>query len=299
VAGSYPDVPAPRFAYDRDGSFGVLYFLSGSPGPSSYGPGSATLISANGESNNVFNGFCDTAFFAAVFPDLRDITGAFLYIGEKASGVTASIQTSPDTTTGQDGTWTTRVGPFSATGVGITIATADSPGCVPSYRNNIATLTTITNIKGVRGNINGCNGGIHSFPLHIYGADSSGQNVDSLRAWHPTLNQALGGAALDFGDIARGSTQTKTFRIKNNSAVLTAHQIMVTTEVPTNDASPSLIGQIQVSTDGVNFFNSINIGDLAPGAISGVITVDNDPVAGAAVGLTGPLRINATASFFS
>ena len=59
--------------------------------------------------------------------------------------------------------------------------------------------------------------------------------------------------------------------MKNNSATLTANSIQLSTTVLTN-TTPSLVNQFEYS-DGGAFAQTLDIGNLAPGAISPLITV--------------------------
>ncbi|MCA9301597.1 hypothetical protein KC974_03510, partial [Candidatus Saccharibacteria bacterium] len=77
---------------------------------------------------------------------------------------------------------------------------------------------------------------------------------------------------LDFGNIPQRSNSTKQFKVVNNSSTQTATNITVSLDAPA-DASPSLIGQLQVSTDNIAYANAVNIGNLAPGASSGTLYI--------------------------
>ena len=79
------------------------------------------------------------------------------------------------------------------------------------------------------------------------------------------------GTHIDWGDTVRGTSADRTFRVKNNSATLTANSIQLSTTVLTN-TTPSLVNQFEYS-DGGAFAQTLDIGNLAPGAISPLITV--------------------------
>jgi hypothetical protein len=105
--------------------------------------------------------------------------------------------------------------------------------------------------------------------LHLYGSRPT-TSVDRLAFWHPTTDQAIGTADLDFGDIAQGTSVTKQFRIKNISGTLTANSITL----QVSDLLPEYTGTgLQVSTDNVTYQNSVNIGNLASGIISPTLYV--------------------------
>ncbi len=77
---------------------------------------------------------------------------------------------------------------------------------------------------------------------------------------------------------------TKTFRIKNNSATLTANSIVISADELT-PASPALAGVITFDNAGGGFVAAPNIGALAPGILSGVITQKILPTSAAQLGI--------------
>lgn len=257
MAGNYPDVPAPRMAYDIDGSVGFFTDLVGVSVWSG-----AQMNSANDETADG-TGF-SSGRNGVIFPQLRDVTGILFHQG--SASTTWLAETSIDTTNGLDGTWVNR-GSFTNS--------ATYPISGPSARTEIEVVAW-TGIKAVRLRMSSV-GGDNRLGLHIYGALAAGETPDRLRMWHPTLDEPLDdataadGAHLDWGDVTRGTTADKTFRIKNNSATLTANSITLTTSIRT-DTTPSIPPQITYS-DGGAFATSINIGNLLPGAISSLITV--------------------------
>jgi hypothetical protein len=285
----YPAPPGPRMPYDRDGSAGVSYL--GTPASPSSGIRSTSagqLQAINAENGGGFNsGSIDsgnTATCVVIFPELRDIVGIY---GPGGRGGAGRIYTSPDTTNGQDGTWTLRA--FSSTFPGRTP--------VPTYyRQDIFTPTSaLTGIKAVA-YVGVFDGGFSS--LHIYGKPSSGQNPDSLRMWQPVTDAELTGP-LDFGDVPRGSISTMTFRVKNISGSHTANGPIGVTSETLYDAAPSLLPQFNLSADGgTTWASSLSLPSLAPGAISSVLTVRDSVNAGAALG-PWALRLVASAASWS
>ncbi len=173
-----------------------------------------------------------------IFPELRDMIGFFVNLDNNdntnaSNTLWDGVDTSTNTTSGTDGTWTN----WAALSSNYTFR-----GAKPTTRTNIITPGTVTGIKGIRFGVqyNNDTEWVNSF--HLYGYPSTGQNPDSLRPWDPVLNQQADGTTLDFGDIARGTNATLTFRIKNVSSTLTANSIGLTMEALT-DSTPSLIGQ--------------------------------------------------------
>lgn len=285
MAGNYPDVPAPRMAYDRDGTIGLQTQANWGSAPSQMSQG--TLNALNSETTSAIIDTTGGHQVGLIFPQLRDITGIWKATGGGGSDIAA--ETSVDTTNGIDGTWVNR-------------GSINKSVTVPSMRNTISVVSW-TGIIAIRwGRLSSGNNSHTIYPCHLYGAIATGLNVDRLRLWHPTLDEPLDdntsadGAFFDWGNVARSTTQDRTFRVKNNSATLTANSIAVTSQALT-DTSPTVVGQHTFS-DGGAFATSINIGNLAPGAISSLITLRRTTASNAILSLW-TLRIVASATSWS
>lgn len=251
MAGNYPDVPSWRMAYDRDGT--QMFSQNGAIVTQRT---SAEMVILN--TDNAFQSgvsgpaswWPDNTVF--IFPELRDVDAAYVYTAWTSSAM--QMWTSVDTTNGVDGTWV-------------------SQGTIANGRDNpVAHRTAITSktILAVRAvKIQGQN---WYHRMHLYGEPAPGENPDRLELWHPTLNQRVGPAYFDWGDVPRGSTADRTFRVKNLSSTLTASSIRVAME-SNADTTPSVPGQHTLSADGTTFLAQVNIGNLAAGAISSTITL--------------------------
>lgn len=288
MAGFYPDVPAPRMAYDRDGTVGVTV-----NGSSVSELSSATLLGLNDEGSGAAidtpSSPSFTWYLGLMFPQLRDL-GGFTFQGNGIGGAPTAqeLSYSTDTTNFVDGTWTN------------SIAISNPGFSVTAMRTNIQTVS-LSAVKAVRFRVtsggNASSDQMRVYTLHIYGALSAGATPDRLRIWHPTLDEALDdntaadGAYLDWGDVVRGTAQDRTFRIKNNSATLTANSIVLSPQVPT-DTSPTVASQMTLS-DGGAFTGSLDIGNLAPGATSSVLTLRRTIASNAVLSLwTGRINVN-------
>lgn len=268
MAGSYPDAPGRRMVYDRDGT--VVLFLQNSATTvvDELSTGEKQQINrddAAGDYNISAMQSLDT-WMCFLFPELRDITHYYVAVTTGAGTGSISpgnLQWSADTSNGIDGTWTNAANPFQW----------DTSQTTPNLRNNIDAVS-ISGAKAIRffADNSGGQRTIHWQAIHLYGGPASGQNPDRLRLWHPTLDQEIGGAYFDWGDVARSTSADRTFRVKNNSAALTANGIVVSLSALT-DTTPSVPGQHLLSQDGVNFAATQNIGVLSPGAISPVLTL--------------------------
>lgn len=250
MAGNYPDVTARRMAWDRDGSVLLVNTVVQSE---------ATRQGLNNEATGSVAGIGD-ATVVVFFPELRDLYGYHIVSNPDE---TTSWATSPDTTTGLDGTWD---GQGSWTG--------DASPNKERMRTFIQSVNR-TGIKAVRFTSTRQGGSEPSwYSLHLYGDIASGENPDRLRLWHPTSDAELSPAYLDWGDIIRGGAAVdRTFRVKNNSASLTAETIVIATQALT-DTSPSVPPQFTYSTAALPTYTTTKaIADLGPGDISPVITI--------------------------
>lgn len=275
MAGSYPDAPSYRMPYDRDGS-SVVWVDDSS--------GVITAITALAEVNDedaveVLMPETGSGKIAILFPEARDFDAYFVSFGVQ-TGVTftpGALETSADTTNGQDGTWTSLQNPYTAK--------TDGGATKPAYRNSIQSVTAL-GVTAVRFNIgvSPSSGTARVLALHLYGHPASGENVDRLRLWHPTSDAEVGAAYFDWGDTPQGSSADRTFRVKNNSATLTANAVTVAMDVLL-DATPSVPGQHSLSADGVNFGAQASVGNLGPGVISDVVTLRRALQSTASLGL--------------
>ncbi|HET7630072.1 MAG TPA: hypothetical protein VFK03_01740, partial [Candidatus Saccharimonadales bacterium] len=246
---------------------------------------SADLAKMNNESSDSVSVPSNNYYMMWYFPVPMDIVAYATWWGRDGLN---GAQYSLNTTNGVDGTWT------------------NFPGSLAGNANNVVKLRTmimtlpspITSVRSIRLRLAGSYGGYSDWfnAVHLYGQPTAAG--DRLSFWDPTLDQELAGAALDFGDVQQGNVQTKTFRVKNESSSLTANSVTVDDQAPT-DFTPSVPPQYDYSTDGgVTYAQTASLGNLGPGAISGVVTVRKSTPTNAALSLH-TLRITATASSWS
>lgn len=297
MTGFYPDAPGPRMPYDRDGSYGFIFSLETDLRyltPEEIRRKNDYRAESWATDTGWVGDQADTTTFGVVFPQQRDLTHLYLATHGRFYDVddTLVVETSVNTTNGQDGTWTPYSDPtwpgWSADRGGFTPAINSNSR--PDYRTRFIPVT-VSGIKGIRficgpwGNANRL--AVHT--LHLYGVVTAGQTPHRLRMWHPTLDQALDltPAHLDFGDVARGSTETRAFRIKNLSPTKTAIDTVISTEA-IQDPVPSLVPYYELSSDGVNFTPSLTISNLAPNALTGEISLRRTTPVDAALGVWAP-----------
>lgn len=262
MAGFYPDVPANRFAYHLDGT--KVFGLDASNVLTELTAAQTAIMNDEDSDWQTIGPFVALIF---IFPELRDISG--YYFDDFWGVASGALQSSTDTTTGLDGTWTSIVNPW------LKQVTVDP---LPTYRTAISPATA-GSIKALKFNF--ASSSIRPAAVHLYGSIPATSNPDRLIFWEPTNNVATTGAYFDWGDVVQGTSQTKQFRIKNNSSTLTANSINLSTGAETFAMS------VTFSTDNVTYNASINIGNLAPGALSSVLYVKRT------VPAAEPLRIQA------
>lgn len=266
MAGNYPDVPAPRLAYDRDGTLGFQTDDDTGLVTAMSGAQLATLNDEDADGVEARWANSHGGYTGFIFPELRDILGFFICASSSDNAVAATaMQTSVDSTTGIDGTWVTRIAgniPYSQ-------------GLIPDYRT--VNACSYLGIKAIRFHAGTFFGASLMKMIHWYGRIAAGQTPNRLRLWHPTLDQPLDdpavspdGAYFDWGNAAQNTQQDRTFRIKNNSATLTANNVTVSTDQP----SPPAVGDTRtLSKDGSTFTSTINFTSIAPGALTAVCTL--------------------------
>jgi hypothetical protein len=259
MAGNYPDAPSWRMAYDRDGT--QVFKIDGANNITQLT--STQVNTLNDESDGSFSmvGTSATASLLFIFPELRDLDG-FLNVGQSSFAMgSVTVSVSANTTNGIDGTWST-----------ISTAAPVTGGVKATYRTSIVSSTALA-IKAVkfRGS-SGSSSMWDAVAVHLYGEPVPGANPNRLELWHPTLDEKLPPAYFDWGDVPRSSSSDRAFRVKNLSAAMTAGAVRVAMESLT-DTVPSVPAQHTISYGGGSFLAQVNIGDLAPGAISGPLTL--------------------------
>lgn len=178
------------------------------------------------------------------------------------------VYTSTDTTNGYDGTWVQR---------DVTSTYTFQSGDSAWMRYNTRTQPVTVDWNDVRGlrfsfykHTNGSNW-LRFYALHLYGEYTATANPDRIEFWHPTSDETMPPAHLDWGDVYQGATEMKYVRIKNLSAAMTASGIQLTapglSEVQISDAL-----EFSMSSGGP-FSNMLEVGNLAPGELSDPIVI--------------------------
>lgn len=266
MAGNYPSPTALRINYDLNGT--RSWYKTANAASTTLTEDGSFLANMNDESGGTtpvltlaWNSSTNPGhepFVWLRFPAPMDITGIAGYGGTGPIGVSASN----DTTNGVDGTWTAGSS-FTPT----TTATIQREWS----RSGSITAQSLVNFRNLRLTLPGGSTGNRTLGKVLLFGDHNAAS-DSVAFWHATLDQAAAVDLFEFGDRARGITTTRQFRIKNRSTVLTAKNVTVTRSIVT-DASPSVPGFHTFSLDGSTWTSSVSLGDIAPGAISPVVTL--------------------------
>lgn len=257
MAGSYPDAPSRRMAWDADGSVSFYWAVNGSDFSTEHG--ASDKVNMNGEDDStapsgVGSGSPDH-WTAVLFPELREIDGAFA--ARVGGSSIQGLDHSPDTTNGRDGTWTTEVADLT-----------DYTSVPGNYRSGIVSMAASSK-RGlrIRQNLAGTGSGAGWRAIHIYGEIAAGQTPDRLLIIDETTGLEYT-APRDYGDVPRGSSEDREWRIRNNSASLTANTIQYTAEALVRDANTWYTHTLP---GGSTYQSTRQIASLAPATTTGVI----------------------------
>lgn len=200
--------------------------------------------------------------FVWIFPVPMTITHQFLAHGYVDS--VGSEAWSADTTNGVDGTWNA---------ISVIGRNADYGLVIPNWRTKWAAFAApLTGVKSIRFGVSCADGNRWWKEFHFYGYPDTAV-TDRVALWDPTLDQEVGANHLNFDDVPRGAPVTKQIRVKNLSATKTAAGTVLQSDWM-NNTTPAVPTVVEFSSDGgTTWAESLNIGDLGPGIISGVVQV--------------------------
>lgn len=276
MAGSYPDSPSWRMAIDRDGTQG--YQISETNVVTQLSAAQMQMLANEADDYVVGASNAANGYLMLIFPEARDIDGFFVDVDAPSElyPVSWAMEVSADTTNGLDGTWTQIASGTAAAG-GVDAVS-------PAYRTVVSTTQLAQRAIRVRRSVAGTSGEMRIAAFHVFGEPSPGENPDRLALWHPTLDERVTPAYFDWGNVPRSSSGDLLFRVKNLSSTLTASSVRVAMETLT-DGTPSVPGQHSLSFGGGSFLAQVTIGDLAPGATSGQVTLRRITPSNAQLGL--------------
>lgn len=280
MAGNYPDAPSWRMAWDVDGT--QVYRIDEAGNALQLtGADLSNLNDENPSTQWTGEGFI-VYWIAVIFPELRDVD-AYLWQGAMtgAGGAfSGPLQVSSDTTNCIDGTWVTIKSQEWTSGAFSTSSTEKDP-----LRTAIESNTQL-GIKAMRFQTKSGNGQRYIGAIHLFGEPAPGENLQRLEIWHPTLDQRLGPADLDWGDVPRNSSEIREFRVKNMHPTLTANSVRAAMSILT-DTTPSVAGQQSISKDGGATWaaHQTLTSPLGPEAISPVLQIRRQTPANATLSL--------------
>lgn len=262
MAGLYPDAPHHRMAYDDDGT--VLWFADTNADgvvPATYTtglilPGTERTKAQKEKHNNEtsisgsdvvgvgnFIGNPGPHAFFMVFPEQRDIyginywcTATFNDPGDpNRRNVPKDVEGSTNTTNGMDGSWSsifpgTSYPTLTPWHSGITGDVATVYSWDHWYRIGIETTNLpVTNIKAIRWiqeRGEGLIGNSSWHHIHVYGTISAGATPDRLLFINENTGLEFTGP-IDCAEVPRGASLLHELRMKNNSATLTANNVLL------------------------------------------------------------------------
>lgn len=250
MAGFYPDAPSRRMATDVDGTTGMWMRQDLTGGSSAFTVANLANLNSEVEQLSLDMGYNQPGKYAWLqFPQKRDVDGTFLSI--HTSGVPGQLATSVDTTNGIDGTWVEKVANYP-----------DIYTTAVLWREDIE-LYTAAGIYGTRIAV-GSTGATYQrwATWHTYGTITAGETPDRLLFLDTTDSDNEFTAPLDYGEIARGTTQDRTIKLKNNSASLQINTIQITAEDSYLDAGTLY----EFSDDDITYSATLALGNLTFGS---------------------------------
>jgi hypothetical protein len=280
MAGSWPDAPAARVAY-QTGSAGLWWQGAGALQPVPQGQlGGLNSYAADPTGRVVFDDLSPSVW--VLFDVPHDLRGWFLAGRSSGGQPTVTVATSTDTTSGTDGVWVTKQ-------TGVAVNADGSASMQDVFRE--PTSVSSDQVRGVRFDLTYTGSAPLLSALHVY-ADVRGE-VESqrLQVWAPDADEPAAPALLDWGNARRGSSASRSFRVKNCSASLTARSVIVSTgmvDVDEPGTGPPVPTQFLLTVTGQLWRPSMLLGDLAPDSISPNVGIRRVTPSDAALGTFDP-----------
>lgn len=274
MAGGYPDPVGHIYPFDLDDTIVQVVGMTGTIISTFDATKKRNLTQFSGRGTDL--PWLHTNYYLTfIFP--RPVDLKYIHCFHETGFVTYyDYSTSTDTTNGFDGNWTTNA----------IWSPASMPGDAgPSIRNDPVAIVG-DGVKAFRIRYQ-CGSSSYSrdWQKIILWAEASGASYDGLEFWHPTLDQRLD--PVEYGDVPRNNQSDLTFRVKNQSSTLAANGIVLSSEAIT-DSTPSVADDFTFAPDGSTFTSTLDIGNLASGGISSVVTVRKQTPVDAAMGLWFP-----------
>ncbi len=263
MAGSYPDAPSRRLAYDDDGTVVLWNGLTVIDANEDAAVGQVPLLpliampqaqidqindeettspTESGQNNNA------SSWILMMFLQKMEIDGGYYNINPTHTGNAQWMAFSTNTTNGIDGSF-----------ADLSVTTPKNTTVADDYRDDITSMAE-SNVVCVT-SFQGSDERFRWRQLHVYGAHTPGETPDKLIFLDPDNADNEFTKPLDFGDVPRGQTQKDTFKIKNNSSSLTANTVNLINEDLFGGAS----SWYTYSTDDISFSSSEDLGNIGNG----------------------------------
>lgn len=259
--------PHPRMAYDVDGT--QAFYVDPTTGVVTQ-QSQARLETMNDDTDDNVVRVSRYDNVTLAFPELRDLSGVFWtdsYGSSTTSGrsLLKIVEISSNTTTLLDGDWETVVEIDKGAGF----------ATVSENSLNHITEINIESVKAIRfvstgGNSSSTSNAPYLRQIQLYGRISPGQTLDRLELWHPTDDVEVPTGYFDWGDTARNTTDYKQFRVKNVGS-RTAEDILISKSAL--GSGTSVVDKHKFNTDDGARADSLDIGNLAAGEVSELITL--------------------------
>jgi hypothetical protein len=281
MAGSRPDAPAARVAYQFGGS--QLYWRGSDTRQQLESRAFMAQLNSSAADPDGRLPFDGPSVSLEMVFDVPCKLGGWFLAARSSGGVpSVDVSTSVDTATGLDGVWVLQQSGVAAQADGLSSLS-------PLYRT--PQLLSVPGVRGVRFEMAFTGSDRVMSALHVY-ADTAGSVASQrLQIWDPSADVPAAGTLLDWGDAPRDSAAERKFRVKNCDAARTAVRVVAQAGVVPLDEVPSgpqLATQFLLSDDGVRFAPSLRLGDLAPASVSGVVWLRRVTPSDAALGAWSP-----------
>lgn len=214
----------------------------------------------------------DTHWQGIIFPAARLVTG-FMLIPRWSDGSTPSrfrVYTSATATSCTSGTWDQQFSITQEWGGNVMPTTQQ-------LRNgtHVVKFSPAESITGIRfDTYYGSSLHVNSYlPICLVWTTDV---LDGLNVWDPTLDQPIPATTLDMNQndsINNVGPLTRQFRIKNTHSTLTAQSVVLAADSEVDANYGNLHAVLEFDVDGGGYNTTQNLGNLAPGAISPVITM--------------------------
>lgn len=195
----YPVISSHRLPYDIDGTE-MCQTSSFSSGITSWFNSDQRINFNNPGSSNVGSRWGESRYYYWFFPYKLEIEG----LNVENNGDGAVLQGSNDTTNGVDGTWETA----------ILSANPCTERSLDNWRKNVRSVSFSRSYKTLRIRVD-MRENTNLFNIHLYGRKAAGEQPDDV-IFCNTSGVALT-ALTDFGDRPEGTTEIKSFKLKNIS----------------------------------------------------------------------------------